>query len=349
LSGHAQPPDESADDKRFGDDAADAHDDVEDGGNAELVIKLSPVVSESLASLTQRQSEILRQFFEPITSAWAALISKSMLAGIDTSALHDFSETVSASLPRFELPLIDLSALTELQTNLSRLVSGIDFGAFRRALRRGQPPNWEDLGDGVKLSKLLEITDAGLPTAWVPRASVLKELIDADRADRPAVFGDRRSEVIEDCRTVLNDITSPELVDLAELLHEALDAAHDGRLAAAQALSASIFDTALRKTIPQQSARYYAKVKAEIVDRHENASIAEMRWGFVHVRAVVVLNDFWEFRGDTIPTTFNRHASAHAVGRVQYTPANAVVALALATSLVREAHQTIVDEAEEAA
>jgi len=163
-----------------------------------------------------------------------------MLAGIDTSALQAFSETVSASLLTFELPLIDLSAFTQLQTTLSRLVSGIDVGAIRLALRRGQPPNWDDLGDGVKLSTLLAITDAGLPTAWVPRASVLNELIDADEADRPAVFADRRSEVIEDCRTVLYDLTSPELVDLVELLHEALDVAHDGRLGAAQALAASI-------------------------------------------------------------------------------------------------------------
>jgi hypothetical protein len=348
LSDHSLPPDEAADDERPDDDAADEHGSIEDD-DAELVIKLNPAVSESLAKLTHRQLEILRQFVEPITSAWAASFSKAMLAGIDTSALQAFSETVSASLPKFELPLIDLSAFTQLQTNLSRFVSGIDVGAIRRALRRGQPPNWNDLGDEVKLSELLELTDAGLPTAWVPRASVLKELIDADDADRPAVFADRRSEIIEDCRTVLNDVTSPELVDLAELLHEALDVAYDGRLGAAQALAASIFDTALRKTIPQQSARYYVKVKAEIVDRHENASIAEMRWGFVHVPAAVVLNDFWEYRGDTIPTKFNRHASAHAVGRVQYTPANAVIALALATSLVREAHQAIAEEVDEAA
>jgi hypothetical protein len=132
-------------------------------------------------------------------------------------------------------------------------------------------------------------------------------------------------------------------------LCEALDGADDGRLASAQALAASIFDTALRKTLPQRSGRYYTKVKAEIANRHENASIVEMRWGFVHVPAVVVLDELWEYKGDPIPTRFNRHASAHAVGRVQYTPANAVIALALATSLVREAHQEIVDATEAAA
>ena len=98
MSDEALLSDEAADDERPGDDAADEHGNLEDD-DAELVVKLNPAVSESLAKLTQRQSEILRQFVEPITSACAASFSKSMLAGIDTRALQAFSETVSASLP----------------------------------------------------------------------------------------------------------------------------------------------------------------------------------------------------------------------------------------------------------
>jgi hypothetical protein len=126
---------------------------------------------------------------------------------------------------------------------------------------------------------------------------------------------------------------------------EALDVADGGHLAAAQALAASIFDTALRKTLPQQSGRYYAKAEAEITNRHDRRDAM----GFVHMPAIVVLDEFWEYKGDPIPTKFNRHATVHAAGRVRYTPANAVIALALATSLVREAHQGIADSSEAAA
>jgi hypothetical protein len=42
-----------------------------------------------------------------------------------------------------------------------------------------------------------------------------------------------------------------------------------------------------------------------------------------------------------IPSSFNRHASAHAVSTAQYSPANAAIALTLATSMVREAHEEI--------
>lgn len=199
----------------------------------------------------------------------------------------------------------------------------------------------------MKLWPLVELAENGDPTAWVPRASVLRELIAAKEADRQAVFAARRVEIIEDCCACLEEVTSVELVDIAAKLGEALELAETGRhLVAAQALAASVFDTILRRNIkPQSVAGYYLKAKKEIADRHENASLAQLRWGVVHVPAIVALTKFDAPNGDPVPTIFNRHASAHAVGPEQYTEANTVIALALATSLVREAHQQIEDAA----
>lgn len=45
--------------------------------------------------------------------------------------------------------------------------------------------------------------------------------------------------------------------------------------------------------------------------------------------------------GDPIPVEFNRHASVHAAGAVQYHPANALIALMIATSLLREAQEEV--------
>ena len=113
---------------------------------------------------------------------------------------------------------------------------------------------------------------------------MLTELIHAAHADRPGVFSARRAEIIEDCRAALKDVTSTELVDYVDMLDEALTVAEVGHLAAAQSLAASVFDTILRHTIkPQRVAGYYARVKIEITDRHENASMTELRWGLVHV------------------------------------------------------------------
>jgi hypothetical protein len=136
---------------------------------------------------------------------------------------------------------------------------------------------------------------------------VLTELIHAAEADRPGVFSARRAEIIEDCRAALKDVTSTELVDYVDMLDEALTVAEVGHLAAAQSLAASVFDTILRHTIkPQRIAGYYARVKTEITDRHENAPMTELRWGLVHVAAVSALEMFnqpWAIR-------FRRHSTA---------------------------------------
>lgn len=299
-------------------------------------------IRRMLAPFVESQAEILRQKLAPFTTALT-----SHHAGIARSvAAITASQEAVRRWAAVQVPQFDLSAITSMQEALNELkaLPTIEFANIRQAIRRGIPPNWDDLGDNVKFSELFDITETGLPTAWVPRASVLTELIHAAEANRPGVFSARRAEIIEDCRAALKDVTSTELVDYFDMLDEALTVAEAGHLAAAQSLAASVFDTIMRHTIkPQRIAGYYARVKKEITDRHENALITELRWGLVHVAAVSALEMFNPPQGDPIPTTFNRHASAHAVSRVQYTPTNAIIALALATSLVREAHQEIED------
>ncbi len=202
-------------------------------------------------------------------------------------------------------------------------------------MRRGCPPNWLDNDEPLRLTDLLEITESGLPTAWVPRASVLHKLVAAPANTRIKVFADYRVEIIEDCQAVLADVTSPELTDLVAALNEALSVAASEQLIAAQALAASVVDTALRRAFqPARVVGFYKRVKSEIMARHENAAIAELRWGLVHVPVAAALEVFDPAK-DPVPAKLNRHACAYAVGQVQYTPANAVIAGALATSLVR--------------
>jgi hypothetical protein len=73
----------------------------------------------------------------------------------------------------------------QLQDSLSQLVPKIDLSWLRGAYLRACPPNWHGLGDDVELLELFELTEPGLPTAWVPRAEVLHELVTSVRS-RPA-------------------------------------------------------------------------------------------------------------------------------------------------------------------
>lgn len=112
----------------------------------------------------------------------------------------------------------------------------------------------------------------------------LTALVAADEADLPAVFCTHREDVLDDCTAVLSEITSAELADQVIQLTEALAVAKTGHMAAAQSLATSIFDTALRHTFePKKMRGYYETVKNEIRDRHDNASMSELRWGIVHV------------------------------------------------------------------
>ncbi|GAA0897750.1 hypothetical protein [Pseudonocardia zijingensis] len=232
-------------------------------------------------------------------------------------------------------------------SRLRRSLPKVDLEFYRQAYLRACPPNWIDLGDGAEFD-LLRLAEAGLPTAWVPRADVLQELLKAPEAERVAIFAERRAEILTDCRDVLSGVTSTELTEQVELLEEALLVAEQNKLAAAQALAAAIVDTVMRISIvPEKIRGYYKKVQEEIESRHENATLLELRWCAVHLPLTRALEYFDPTQGIPIPERFNRHASIHAVGRVQYTPANAIIAIALATSLVREVHELIIDQLDE--
>jgi len=52
---------------------------------------------------------------------------------------------------------------------------------------------------------------------------------------------------------------------------------------------------------------------------------------------VLAFTEFWS--GDPVPTRYNRHATAHATGAIQVTKLNAIAAILLATSLLRELYE----------
>ena len=341
-----QPPaDEPDDERKHGEETTD------DAGE---VWQLSEHAMNNLARGLNAHNDRIRKIMQQLAARIAELPAlKRQTDAIAEAIAHNRQlieiQTTAAQAVAEHLQQIDFARLEGLREQLAGVLARIDFGKIADAIRRGLPPNWQDVDDMVRISELFDITEAGYPTAWVPRASILNQLIQAETDDeRGRVFADHRTEIIEDCRNVTAEVVDEELTELAEMLDEMLTVAEAGHLVAAQALAASIFDTTLRFTIePQRISGYYAKVKAEIEDHKENGSLSELRWGLVHTPAVAALEVFNAPAGDSIPDRFNRHASAHAVGRVQYSQANAVIAMTLATSLVREAQEEINEEAEE--
>ena len=122
---------------------------------------------------------------------------------------------------------------------------------------------------------------------------------------------------------------------MVDACREAVAAARAGLTRAAQSLAASVVDSAVRLVVPQLSSSYYPKV-IEKVSSNEDPYMQDLREVATYWPVAPALRPFWGHKGDPTPTDFNRHASAHAVGSEQYTPANALVALMLATSMLRE-------------
>jgi hypothetical protein len=218
-----------------------------------------------------------------------------------------------------------------------------------------ESPNWKGDAfhrDGILDLDMFEIADdvmkaEGIPLAYVPRAEVLNELLLAPNDDtRRAILIDRRPEIVKDRAQVLDEVTDPRLQPLREQCGKALDALRYELDEPAQSHAANVFDRILRdimrngvlepesvdKYIHHERAAKYLKRRAV----HDDIAIDEFRVGCVVTPTILALKEYAPGR-TPIPRTFNRHATAHAAhSTMQFTPANALIAVMLTTSLLRE-------------
>ncbi|MFI9495399.1 hypothetical protein ACIG8K_28050 [Streptomyces halstedii] len=142
------------------------------------------------------------------------------------------------------------------------------------------------------------------------------------------------------CRHVLEEVERAEFEQQKGYLLECLAMVEDGYASGAQALAATVWDTTVRgfvRATPRlQTGRgrfTYSAMLSGLPTLDEDPKVRQ-------VRVMSFLAPFEkvcsEFYGDTpVPTDFNRHATAHAAGRVQFTSVNATVAIMLAVSVLR--------------
>ena len=132
---------------------------------------------------------------------------------------------------------IDLGAerfRTQLRSSVERIYK-VDFADLFTAMRRSVPPNWWDLDRGWKLGPLLELAEAGFPTAWLPRGSLLQELVDTAKEDQLEFFNKHKNSLVEDCEVLLSVASSAELQEIVSPLREATVAAKQEQFYCAQA------------------------------------------------------------------------------------------------------------------
>ncbi|HEY0448216.1 hypothetical protein [Actinophytocola sp.] len=195
------------------------------------------------------------------------------------------------------------------------------------------PVNWVGV-QGVRLSVVLPIVmDEGIPLMWVPRASILQALVAArDARARRSILGRRWKDVATDCEQVLTEIVHDRFASDVILGRQAVASLQGGYAAASQALSANLLDSVLRKHLN-------ASLRKQVTN-HKNGNRLDIdsfsaRLGLTMAPVWRGYAEYWLDKGDRVPYSFTRHASAHAVSKRQYSRINAVVAIMLISSVLK--------------
>jgi hypothetical protein len=212
---------------------------------------------------------------------------------------------------------------------------------FEEQLRAGAPPNWQFGEDWPKLTMISEtVQQDGIPLAWVPRGDIVVGLVHAEGIEgRRAILADREADIVQDCFTCLDDVHAPELAELVTNAREAVRVFQDQHAKPAQALATVVLDAVLRLLFAAPNFSY-GGIRRQLAEVWDNAPLRYMRSALVLAAIPGALEQFWPDRGDPVPVRFNRHASAHTVHAEQFTRTNALVAIMIITSLLRETHES---------
>lgn len=206
--------------------------------------------------------------------------------------------------------------------------------AARRAIKRSVPANLLDDGsvDVDLIGFVVAMAfDEGVPIAWVPQLSIIEALVAADsREERLDLLVLAQDQILGDCEEALVLI----LDERSKQCRVAIAALRAGLEPAAQSHAANVVDSILRVEIGHDG----VKDAKEVEPGHfETQPLRE--WSRFLALAPVgrAYAPWWPSDVTPPPDHFVRHATAHAVGHEGvFTPANALIATMLATSLTVE-------------
>lgn len=117
-------------------------------------------------------------------------------------------------------------------------------GGWDRWWANWSPPNWPRDIDLDQVQTILN--NEGLPLVSLPRPNIDADVMAQDgREQRVALLVARRSEIVEDCRTVIEEIDHPRLLLQRRVLAAAVDALAAGHDEAAQSLAVLVTETAV--------------------------------------------------------------------------------------------------------
>lgn len=194
------------------------------------------------------------------------------------------------------------------------------------------PPNLRAIV-GLELEEVDQVVmEDGIPLYGVPRTEIAERLVRAENmSERREIIGRRWKAISVDCRTAVGSCTSEAVLPYVGFATAALEALDSDHTACAQAMAGSLVDTIVNGYFGKQRYKYTPNKQTTTNDAYNEFTIRE----FIAFAPIWrTYQQFLAANGDKIPTTFSRHATAHAVSTRQYSKRNTVQGLMLVCSLL---------------
>ena len=300
--------------------------------NAQYMTQAIETLRQANEQNTAQIRQVMKQVREQNRLLGSVVVPKVLVPKID--------------LPRFELPVYS-SQLSEILEELSETIAGIResinkilspevFAAYRK-LGKFLPENLAGLDDDVTLKQVLTLVRKdGIPLYVVPRSDIVRNLVYSDSASRRRdVLVECKELIFEDCRVVLNRISSEYALEKKFFILAGLNALENGHVEAAQALFTNTLDT-----VHQNFWGLNRQSRSVISNHAEGDELPELikNMNFLDVFVFApIWNSHMKFfghEGQEPPSEYSRHASVHGVSRRQYKLENCIHALMLVTSLL---------------
>jgi len=202
------------------------------------------------------------------------------------------------------------------------------------AWERGMPRNWKEFEFEEIEATIARVRATGFSLAWLPRTDVLRDVLAAPEGDTAVVLLAHREELIVDLNECLGEITVEQYTQERDAAVAAVAAFADGHPLAAQALAASVLTSALHVAFEDRRIGRIGRKLAETDP--EDAVISQLRLRTIYLAARQALGEFHPATAEPERLEFNRHNTAHRITAAQWTEANALSALMLVSSLLRE-------------
>jgi hypothetical protein len=209
------------------------------------------------------------------------------------------------------------------------------FGELTAFMRRWVP-NWSR---DVDPERAWDVTAEGIPLAFVPRESIVDELLAADDRDaRVTIILRSKILILADCRWALQpDDENPlpaSIAMLPRLLVEAIEVLDLGHVAAACTLSCSIIDSALRRTEPKQLDYKKLHKRSAATDLQQAIAGNDFRVSLAMRPMHSLMVEWWPSMQAPMPKMPSRHVVTHWLDPEHLTESNALIIVMAATSLL---------------